>query len=417
MIRAPNMPSLEPVGPVRLLEALRAIEVARARRSLRLPTRNVEKAREAVAARVAGKLLNRETPPQLVPALMALFQEAEDKQTRGAIVDLVLRARHVSWRKLWTLWEISADFGNTVIARLAAAMATLARTSPRRASRLPPWIDHRTAEVARRELESPGAAARSHCERHGVALTQLPSALELSSTTWVGRAVLVELIADGSADWWGLCSFEAVRSWVDRMGTVEIAAAVVQRQLEEIGGQARAAEQIPRSAQYDVFVTWIRRTLGEPETRPGVWASVSARAREVYHWLVLRAEFDKIIEEFRRHADRDRANYWERRFKYVTDARFVRGKETGICLLKMGDTLIIEFGTTGNACYLYREGTVTRPLRTLPIRDGVPVADLKSKTALELGGHAYRFVRALRHGKKWHANFDDALRPHFKRRA
>jgi hypothetical protein len=73
--------------------------------------------------------------------------------------------------------------------------------------------------------------------------------------------------------------------------------------------------------------------------------------------------------------------------------------------MRIGEFVIVEFGLTGNACFVYRYNTlpadIKRRLNSGTYRAGVNVADLKSQ------GHEARLL----HHSRWEPKFDGAICP------
>jgi hypothetical protein len=204
----------------------------------------------------------------------------------------------------------------------------------------------------------------------------------------VGLAAVGHVIRTGDAGWWRLSEPAAVRAWAEGRA-LGLQQAVVERALTDLGGAAENPAQIldPRSAETRTWMRWCRQLLGEPEVAVGAWSGVSPRARQIYEWLALISEFDKILEEFRRNSeDRDRAEFWLKWLHALTDARFFKDADgVAICIMGFGPLVVIEFGTVGNAAYVYRWAEAPLSLRTFRLSRDLRASDFKDKVALRLG--------------------------------
>jgi hypothetical protein len=235
----------------------------------------------------------------------------------------------------------------------------------------------------------------------------------------VGLAAVAHVIRKGAASWWRLSDPAALRAWAEGR-SLGLQQAVVERTLTDLGGAATNPAEIPdpRSAETRTWMRWCRQLLGEPEVAVGAWSGVSARARQVYEWLALISEFDKILEEFRRHSeDRDRADFWVQWLHALTDARFFKDADgMAICIMGFGSLVVIEFGTVGNAAYVYRWAETPLSLRTFRLSRDLRAPDFKDKVALRLGAArvTLKYVDRIRHARvngeqAWFGTAEDLL--------
>jgi len=116
--------------------------------------------------------------------------------------------------------------------------------------------------------------------------------------------------------------------------------------------------------------------------------------------------FGKILDEFRRHANDDRAAYWAKRFSNVRDALYYEAKDSAVCMMVVQSLLVVEFGKVGNACYVYRVPVDRRPLRTLKIRKRLSAGHFKEKGTLRIDGQPFTFLKSLNHTTRWQSGFD-----------
>jgi hypothetical protein len=185
--------------------------------------------------------------------------------------------------------------------------------------------------------------------------------------------------------------------------------------------------------------------IGNPWLHRAAWDSYVLRsdgrpdveAREMLNaWLKIRLIkdfFDLLSED--RSADGRRLNYWLRFEPMIEDMWFILGAdamsdrrkdyaefrqrangrlldlvgttptENNAFLMRIGEFVIVEFGLTGNACFVYRYNTlpadIKRKLNSGTYRAGINVADLKSQ------GHEARLL----HHSRWEPKFDEAICP------
>jgi hypothetical protein len=190
------------------------------------------------------------------------------------------------------------------------------------------------------------------------------------------------------------------------MSLVALTAIVAERQLVAAFPRAHGPADVHRR-ELDLRA-WVMRHLGDPLAHPGRWDGVSARARQIFEWMLLADECQKIFAEFRRQSKNDeRAEYWERKMAYVSDALFYKAGDTAVCLMRFDEKLVIEFGQVGNACYFYSCPVDAPPLRTLKLGRWLTPSAFKATTALTMGSIRFAFLEKRNHGRDWQTRFDN----------
>jgi len=358
------------------------------------------------AAAVAGKV-PAHIDRKIAHTLINLYDRQQTRERRYALVNLVMLADSVAWRRLWMLWEnaVEYDTREDIAEKLGERLAFSAATRPNFAERrLPGWLSRSPSAIAK-VLQAPGPAVRQYVEAQGIVLSDFSSTCELNPASRIGSEVVVELIRKGSPSWWASMSPAAVRAWAGERA-FSVVAAVADRQLCDVGGE----HETPAAISNDqALASWVTGLLQDPAKNDARWQKygLSERARQIYEWLVLTAEVGKILAEFRKHAEVDRADFWARQIPYIVDARYYSGSQAAVCMMVIGEVVVIEFGTTGNACYFY--DAPPRPLRSLSLPDRMAVSKFKRKDGLDLGGVRLTYRNKLSHVSGWTANYSDYL--------
>jgi hypothetical protein len=221
----------------------------------------------------------------------------------------------------------------------------------------------------------------------------------------VGLDCVTTAIRESGPHWWqAQGEAEQVRMWAEDR-PVPIVAAVADRQLCEHGrgvhGPAGITPNPPLQA-------WVTNKLGDNPSRSAAWQSVSDRGRQIFQWLQVHASFTEILNSFRSMAERDRFEFWRHYFDCIEDARFVTAEDVAVCLMVMRDTLIIEFGRTGNAAYIYEAPGF--PLSEIPISEGRSLAFFKKKWGFDVGSERVTYLRSVWHQSGWEDKLRDYLR-------
>lgn len=115
-----------------------------------------------------------------------------------------------------------------------------------------------------------------------------------------------------------------------------------------------------------------------------------------------RWRLQRSLEEFfgKLHGDPDRLRYWRRWMDQIEDvAHFPKAEAF---MMRIGQVYIVEFGSIGNAAYLYPEHGWRRVTRTTPQRPG----DLKNRDVV---------LQRINHTKHWQTRADEILHTHTRR--
>lgn len=346
----------------------------------------------------------REPPTPLeIRGLVGLYADSDSVASERTVIARVLAAvPGVSRRRLYSVWQLRGP-GFDALARALAyhvlEVPSLANGAVKLPRWWPRWLGSSDA-VVRPEPELARWIAAEGIPFHALSSFRIGVVLSVG----VGEAAVRELVKTGPAPWWALSSSIEARSVADRLGSA-LQVAVADRQLRELAGDAgNPADLPPKSDESTALTQWCRQTFGEPSDSPGVWRSFSARGREVMDWLLLRDEFGRILEEFRKHAEQERAIFWAGYLKELRDARYYRtGAGVAVCMMVFRSCMVIEFGTTGNAAYVYEKPKVG--LRSSAFGRGLEAGDFKDKGALSLGGMSVEFIEKWVHTGGWERTF------------
>jgi hypothetical protein len=330
-------------------------------------------------------------------AIACAFDE-DDPAWRGAVVQFVLAAPNIGWRHLWILWGVVGGESEALAAELAARLSARVAARPQFERRIASWLP-RSEKAMHEALLEPDLPVRRYCEAQTVPLDAVAERCQLALDSRVGRGAVAELVRSGSDAWWRLMSDEAVRKWVEGLGP-ELVAAVVERQVLTLCGEARSVADLPEPEVRGTLVRWVLATLGDPADHPGRWSHVkSARVAEILELMLVADEFGKILARFKAKAEDDRARYWERYAASLRDARYHEVRGVAVCMMVLGSRLVVEFGATGNACYFYAAPNIA--LRRLDLRD-FRIESFKY-------ARGWRFDTKLSHSYHWWGNFDRYL--------
>lgn len=391
-----------PPAPVKLDRKLRDLGTQRTQKVDQPDPKAVQAILRRLASRVGGADLKRNE----ISAIVRYYTEAPPED-RELILNVVSSASRIAWRKLWFLWEQRRDHSGITL-RLADKLAQRVANRPRFAeTSLPPWLGS-NSESIRVALSRPESAIRNYCESTNVTLDAVCIRCQITPGLPLADHTLVDLVRTGTSEWWHRNSPEEIREWVADQ-SLELKAAVAERQLLDLGGEANGPADLAQLSDRRSLYVWVNRILGDPLERPGSWKRVSDRARQIFEWMLLVDEFDKIIALFRRSSEDRRGKFWERYLAELRDARFVNGEDTAICMMVLSDTLVIEFGSTGNACYFYRAPTRIGPLRGLGIHHQPNAAEFKSRRGLSVGAETLGYRHKLSHIGPWEQRFESYL--------
>ena len=344
----PELRAIPHVRPVKLSRIADTLSAARGGAPVSTEHR-------AAAIRVLAQLAQGKTLGSLergvLRALAYLFPELPE--ARRADVIGLLCAQSTPWRALWAVWLETELNERVELARvLARRLSTRAEQSRRFAAHsLPQWLPRHDGEMVD-ALVDPTNAVGNWLIKDGPAPHELPRGLEASLESGpIAGAVLA--------------AFSSKRQWVERSDAEQLmqwgqdrgedwVGAVAACLLIRAGGRAKSPADLKVDERANSTRYWALTRLGHPDERKGRWARLPERAREVMEWLLLREQFDQILKNFREHAERERAVFWEGYGVALRDACYIQGA-TGIaiCLMRFGDLLAVEFGSTGNACYFY----------------------------------------------------------------
>ena len=357
---------------------------------------------DSYLATKSGRRQSRRSPTRgEARGLVELLAALDERKHRRAAVRLLLKAGSLSWRRFWAVWEDTALEFPEIGAELGQRILKFTKNGTRRLDRLPEWLPKRR-DLLLSALHDPSDYAKRYVEKASVPIRELYSALQISLASRTGVEVVFHILDQASSKWWSQVDDHEVRDWAS--GTkLEFRAVVANRQLLEFAGNASGPNNLPVGKESEALKRWILKELDDPAIRPANWERVSDDAAQVFEWLLVRGELAKILREFEKHAEDDRAAFWSCYFDGVRDALFVQARESSVCLMVVGDLLVVEFGRTGNACYFYE--APKSPLRLLEFDTKPSVSDFKGRWGLVLGGDDLTFHLKRSHNASWQYDF------------
>ena len=394
---APDLPS--PVKLARVASQLKA----------RGASVDLERYRIAAERYLASRRTGASPPPpsrRVLRALAELFP-LQDDQGRQLVLGTLLTAA-TPWTTIWSVWQVTRPEERGRVADHLATVFTKRCKRDRRFAqhRLPRWLPTEPSPM-RRALLDPRPWVSRWLNQSDLAPHQLPDGLQASLEAGV--------VADAVAQ-----TFSTSPAWVRRSSSLQLTewahdrgerwrAVVADAALLAVGHGATGAGDVQQTDESRRIRFWVLEQLGHPDERMQRWERVSARAQQVFRWLLLRAEFDRILQNFRERAERDRADFWARYLHALSDAHYLTSQEgIGVCLMRVGSLVAIEFGQTGNACYFYRAEQAPS-LRQLVEHSGrrPAVGAFKRTDGLDRG--ALPYIKRLSHFAGWETPFSRFL--------
>ena len=414
-MRVPVLSSPRQVAPRALIQANRDIEAAETLRIRGERHRDEVDAREYLAALRAGQ-----RPPLTRSAsrgLVTIWVGEPDALEGVDLSELCgVVASAAPWPALWTLYQaltaspLESRFRELLGERLVRTLAEW----PEDLRKLPEWLQEAArAGEARAGIREPLPYLQKWVEQHEVPLQRILGSVQLNESFPLGQLALVQLVKNGAPEWWRGHGTEQLLDWTHSraQGT---RAAVVERSLLEVGGNAGHPGDLQVTPQARKLLDWISPRFGSPVQHPGRWAPISERAQRLYRWFLLSQEIDGILSAFRRDANRDRAEFWQSYRQSIRDARCLTSSEgVAICLMVLGDLLVVEFGSTGNACYFYDVSGQATDLVSAKLGNRMAVSQFKQTVGgLRLGSATFPYRTKLSHSRYWTTNFAHSLAQH-----
>lgn len=338
-----------------------------------------------------------------IRVLIRGFGELEEGHYRRAVAHFACRMR-VGWRYLWLLWQQGGhddrERGRIVEALTSELLGKRKASRRFRELRFPKWLPTERSALVE-TLGSPGESVKRYVEDEAIGLPQVDRETSLSLLSPLGHEVLCELIRKGSDDWWTVTEDVDELAWAADQD-LDVKQLFAERSLRTVGQGATCPADLPDS---HLLLNWVEKNLGDPLRNPGRWTRVSPRAIEIYEWFFSLRAFHEILREFDFHAEKERASFWKTFERKLTDARYVEGTSTPICLMVFGRVLVVEFGHTGNACYLYEAPPPEIRLRSLESPTRPYPGWFKDTNLLDLGQMRLVFHTRLVHRENWQPNF------------
>ena len=317
------------------------------------------------------------------------------------------------------LWETADErYRGSVIPPLARALHGRVEASPGARGFLPPWLDISSLNRIEDSLSAASETITRWVIRKEFALHNIPGRIKCSVEAGPGLAALMNVIREGPESWWVRQRPQAVREWVRNRG-LTVTQAVIDRQLRTFGKDANSPADLRDTPESRELVAFCLENLGDPVQRPGQWTEMSPRGKAIFNWLLVRDEFGKIISSFENSADDiRRARFWKKSLSSLLDARYVvatNGVAVCCMLIRMTATkayLFVEFGTTGNACYVYERPDWTASLRALvPATMSYSVGEFKNRDSSRGGYYLFdASIARWSHTGSWEDRFSDKMR-------
>lgn len=344
----------------------------------------------------------------IAKALIELAPSLSTGLDRTVCVELVLRAESIGWRRLWELWQSIGWEHEALCQRLGLRIDQRAAISPRFRERLPSWVIRELGSLPR-ALSSAQQLVLQHAVVAGASPQDFALKTGLGIDGGLGQLVLRNLIANGPDAWWRAQDQPALKAWASQRAA-PLLGAVVERSLMAAAGQARAPAEIPMTPETRLLQQWVLNTMHDPLSNPGRWTYVSQRAREIFEWMLLADTFARILAQFRKGANDDRADFWEKYQGSLLDALYYEASTSPVCMMVFRDLLVVEFGATGNACYFYQAPPRGTYLRQVPLPRRADPRYFKDQHRLELGNLSLRFETKMIHKARiWAGEFADFL--------
>lgn len=347
----------------------------------------------------------------IVRALLYLLDELQAAEARVVIAVLVLGYEKLQVRELFVLWQDVRQVRQHVARRLAPLVC-----GTDDGTEMPEWLPRVNAAQTEAVLATPARAFVPWLTARKPRITELDDVLGVIPHSAVATELVDAAIVHATDEVWRAFGRpHEVREW-SQTRSMRVQACVADRQLTMIGQGVEGPAGLPTGTETENLQQWVLAKLGMPEDFPARWEGVSDRAKEIFEWLHVRDELLKILEQFAREAEQsDRGQFWREEAFRIRDARFVKNDEMAICILVVGGHLVVEFGQTGNAAYIYGvpvDAPKLRRLRKIPDK----ASDFKHRDSLNLGGLDLEFVARVIHRSGWQGNvrqwFDGPRKPY-----
>lgn len=295
-----------------------------------------------------------------------------DDRTFQFFLRLLAQEGQIGLLGLWEVWSLAKTNDQRMIL-VAPLLRSFERLTSRRRERLAQWIQDKPKIQLETIFRDPRAAVASWVVSEGIPLHKVRrDLLKLHLDFGVGEEVVTHLLQKGDGTWWNRSTLEEKMLWgIPR--TLRIRVALADRFLRSLRGNARLpGELYERLTDEDlVLFKWVNEHLGgigNNENRLGLLSPIS---RETYIWLHGGSAFIGILRAFaERDRTEERAKYWKGWIREIRDARLALIDEGPVCMMLIRDRLYIEFGETGNACYIYKWRNTDIPLSNLILPGG-----------------------------------------------
>ena len=122
---------------------------------------------------------------------------------------------------------------------------------------------------------------------------------------------------------------------------------------------------------HDELMIFILKNFGVPGERTSTWEGISQIAQDkcrIWYYKLELEEFFNIDHE----TGKERFDFWEQYLDKIKNIRV--GKEELILIMDFGRYMVVEFGKTGNAAYIYNKESFIR-------RFGLPDKAIKMKSS------------------------------------
>ena len=230
-----------------------------------------------------------------------------------------------------------------------------ARAAEREGSRLPFPADVRDLVFAKDPARTIGQSAVAR----GLRLTEIVEANGLRQATALAHAVQTHVLWGASPDWYRQLTLEET----------QVALSAVLEGHQAICGFADAVFQTcsmsdwtPEVVNGTPFALVLfeelasTENLGPPGSNPARWKHASSSLRKLVQWWCTSREIDGFFGSV--DAEPDRKQFWLRASRIIEE--FNHYPACGVFAMKIGRWHFVEFGSIGNACYVYDEPAFRR---------------------------------------------------------
>jgi hypothetical protein len=155
---------------------------------------------------------------------------------------------------------------------------------------------------------------------------------------------------------------------------------------------------------------WMHKYIPKRLNDLKIWSNIGQKGISVYEYLITINEIDKIIDIFNKSPEDNRARFWSEYIDVIEDAFYYESRDgIPICMFKIKNLLIIEFGVINNACFVYSyeyAEKISSLIHSQERRKGnkIPAANFKSQK-IHMGGISIQREERMTHRGDWQRKF------------